>query len=121
MFSSDNPMIRSMTDNFIVRQLSGRLVDYPVGEDEWADLLDAAIHNLKKLSFVGLQEAFAVDFNAVRTMLKLPSPSHLPRNNVTTGNPQPVEEGVHEIVERLVYWDDILYKFSRESRVRALS
>lgn len=119
MYTSDDPSITALTDNLIVRQLSGRLDNYPVSRDEWPGLLKSAMRNLQTFSFVGFQNTFAVDFNTVSRMLKFPSPSYVPRNNETVYDVTQEEDDIsasHTVVERLVHWDNILYNFAHTLR-----
>ena len=47
-----------MVDNYMVRQLSGHLTDYPIPESAWPCLLETAKRNLESMNYVGLQESY---------------------------------------------------------------
>lgn len=126
MFTSSDPIIQNMTDNYMVRQFSGHLIDYPIRDEDWPMLLDEAKSNLRKLSFVGMQETFAQDFHTLCQRLNLPQVSSVPMDNVTatttvqTQNKQrPSNEKnsvLNDAVASLTCWDKLFYEYAQELR-----
>lgn len=121
LFSSRELAIRNMTDNCMVRQLAGRLVTYPVADDEWPDLLETAKSNLRKLDFIGLHETYDDDFIVLMQQLGLPHPHTVPRDNVTSNwvsghEAVECEDEVAAAMAPLVHWDQQLYGYARALR-----
>ncbi|WP_191908364.1 sulfotransferase family 2 domain-containing protein [Hypericibacter terrae] len=126
MFTTSDLDLRNMIDNYMVRQLSGRLVDYPFRESEWPALLEIAKRNLRRLNRVGLQETYEADFGRVLCDLDLPRLPVIPRDNATddvvkrawvkgkTYQENPAD--IQAAMAPLVRWDDALYDYARELR-----
>src|SRR5260221_11192151 len=70
--SLTRPDILAHADNYVVRQVSGRVVDYPIAPDALPSLVQKAVTNLQSLGFVGFQENFNEDVSIVLDRLNLP-------------------------------------------------
>ena len=129
MFTTANLDLRNMIDNYMVRQLSGHLTDYPIQESAWPSLLETAKRNLESMNYVGLQETYEADFAVIMRELNMPCLTPIPRENA-----------IEEVVKRaafksktysensadvraamapLVRWDALLYRHAlalREAR-----
>lgn len=126
MFTTIDPDIRNMIDNYMVRQLAGRLTDYPVPESEWPELLETAKRNLQRLNRIGFQETYDADFGYILNDLHLPRLTQIPRDNATedvvkrawaksrTYQEDPAE--VAAAMAPLVRWDEELYQYARQLR-----
>jgi len=126
MFTTRDLDLRYTIDNYMVRQLSGRLTDYPVQESQWPVLLEAAKRNLRSLNFIGFQETYEVDFKTVLHQLNMPCLSAIPRKNTideiikragrdSTVHPEDPSE-VAAAMTPLVRWDEQLYEYARQLR-----
>ena len=129
MYTTDDIDIRNMVDNYMVRQLSGRLTTYPIAEWEWPVLLETAKRNLESLNYVGFQETYGTDFVQIMRDLQMPRVEPVPRENATVGGPlgawkqsdiQPESAAaVMTAMAPLVRWDEMLYEHAlalREAR-----
>lgn len=126
MFTTKDLDLRCTIDNYMVRQLSGRLTDYPLQESQWPVLLEAAKRNLRSLNFVGFQETYEVDFKTVLHQLNMPCLSAIPRKNAideiikragrdsTVHREDPSE--VAAAMTPLVRWDEQLYEYACQLR-----
>ena len=126
MFTTADLDLRNMIDNYMVRQLAGRLIDYPVRESEWPALLETAKRNLRRLNHIGFQETYDVDFGRILADLNLPRLAAIPRDNATdevvkrawvkgkTHREDPSE--VLAAMAPLVRWDEALYEYARQLR-----
>jgi hypothetical protein len=125
-FTTTDLELLSMIDNCMVRQLSGRLLDYPVRESQWPELLKIAKRNLRRLNHIGFQETYEADFGRILHELKLPRLAAIPRDNVTdaivrrtsAGRSHPAENPteVMAAMTPLVRWDQALYEYARQLR-----
>jgi hypothetical protein len=121
-FLSSDPEILELTDNHVVRQLAGQMVEYPIADGDWPGLLERAKSNLSRIDFIGFQETFASDFPMLLKEIKIEQPREIPHANkaLDEGPPQMRRDAVGEVelaIDRLVRWDSELYRFARE-RVR---
>ncbi len=129
MFSTADPDLRNMVDNYMVRQLSGHLTDYPIPESAWPCLLETAKRNLESMNYAGLQESYEADFAQIMHELNMPCLTQIPKENA-----------IDEVVKRAVFkskahcedpadvqaamaplvrWDEMLYEHAlalREAR-----
>jgi len=131
MFTTSDLDLRNMIDNYMVRQLAGRLTDYPFPESEWPRLLETAKRNLRRLNYIGFQETYERDFKAVLLDLNLPCLPVIPRDNATDDvirrawirgkahREKPAE--VLAAMAPLVRWDDALYDYARQLRSASIS
>jgi hypothetical protein len=102
---SNNPVVLAHADNYVVRQLSGSVLEYPVVPSQWPLLTDRALRNLKSLDFVGTQETFDEDVAELLRRLNLPRYNRFSRQNAAPRAVTPID------VEADLYkWDLELYK-----------
>jgi hypothetical protein len=119
-FLTDEYPFRFLVDNFMVRQFSTKLTDYPIEESRWPELLQKAKANLAKLDFVGFQETYDEDFRALLPQIHMPAPKQVPRSNPALPNDarsmEPVfsQPAIAKVVDDLVKWDMELYRFAVE-------
>jgi hypothetical protein len=131
MFTTSDLDLRNMIDNYMVRQLAGRLIDYPFSESEWPALLEIAKQNLRRLSYVGFQETYEADFGQILRELNLPRLSAIPRDNATNDvvkrawiNGKTHQENPPEVLAAmapLVRWDEALYEYARQLRSNGMN
>jgi hypothetical protein len=126
MFTTSDLDLRNMIDNYMVRQLAGRLIDYPFMECEWPKLLEIAKRNLRRLNYIGLQETYESDFRRILHELNLPCLPVIPRHNATndvikrawfkskTHREDPSD--IAAAMAPLVRWDQELYDYARQLR-----
>jgi hypothetical protein len=131
MFTTSDLDLRNMIDNYMVRQLSGHLIDYPFRESEWPKLLEIAKRNLRRLNYVGFQETYNSDFGRILRELNLPRLPEIPRDNATNDvikrawfnskehREDPAE--IQAVMAPLVRWDEALYEYARRLRSSELS
>jgi hypothetical protein len=123
MFSSDDPLVRCMIDNYVVRQFAGRVLDYPIADAEWPAIFETAKARLRSLSFVGFHDAYESDFTALMEALHLPRALSVPHDNATHMR-APDQSGKQETAPAakdeattalapLIEWDNRLYAFAR--------
>lgn len=119
-FMSEDPETVARTDNYMVRQMSISLRDYPVAEGDWPKLTEIAKANLAKMSFVGFQESFDADFSRLLRLCHLPPPPKVPHQNKSNKRARPeVAPAVAEIMHRRTRWDQDLFAFARTLRERS--
>jgi hypothetical protein len=126
MFTTSDLDLRNMIDNYMVRQLSGHLIDYPFRESEWPALLEIAKRNLQRMNYVGFQETYNCDFGRILRDLNLPRLPEIPRDNATNDvikrawfNSREHREDPAKIqaaIAPLVRWDEALYEYARQLR-----
>jgi hypothetical protein len=123
-FASDDPLVLATIDNHMVRQLAGRMADYPVPEAEWPGLLDKAKANLARIDFIGMLETYEADFRGLIHAIRLRQPRKVPYQNrgLDRFGPRPADGASPEIertIDRLTRWDRALYDYAvalREQR-----
>lgn len=120
-FLSDDPEILTLIDNHTVRQLAGRMNDYPVPEVAWPDLLAKAKANLQRIHFIGFQESYDADFLALMKTIKLAQPKVIPHVNKAldggSGKSRAASKPeVEQAIARFTKWDDELYRFAVDLR-----
>lgn len=128
MFTTENIDLRNMLDNYMVRQFSGRLTDYPVAEEEWPILLERAKNNLASINFVGFQDNFAQDFKVILQQAHLPLFGAIPELNIgkkTGGDIAVLPAGTGKNtpampseMDPLVHWDEQFYEHAKRLRAK---
>jgi hypothetical protein len=126
MFTSADPEVRCMIDNYMVRQFAGRVLDYPVRDDEWPQLLETAKARLRRISFVGFHATYASDFMALADMLNLPRAISVPHENSSRVRlvERPAAAHAHLACDDeeaaatapLIAWDQQLYAYAQTLR-----
>jgi hypothetical protein len=126
MFTTTDLDLRNMIDNYMVRQIAGRLTDYPFHESEWPAALETAKQNLRRLNHIGFQETYDADFEQILRDLNMPRLDAIPKDNATedvikrarmkgkTYNEDPSD--VAAAMAPLVRWDEQLYEYARQLR-----
>ena len=130
MFTTDNLDLRQMLDNYMVRQLSYGLTEYPVEPGRWPELLERAKRNLESLNYVGFHDQYAQDFMQLLHHTHLPLIGSVPHlNDVKYAKPSGRKEQIHAMkddpdvaaaLKPLTYWDAQLYDFAQRFRPRLL-
>lgn len=131
MFTTGNLDLRQMLDNYMVRQLSCGLTEYPVEPHRWPELLERAKRNLASLDYVGFHDRYADDFVQLLSRTQLPLIGPVPHLNDVKHTRPPGRRGrlralmndpeVSAALGPLTYWDAQLYDFARRFRLRALN
>lgn len=126
MFTTTDLDLRNMIDNYMVRQLAGRLTDYPFDESDWPAVLETAKRNLRRLNHIGFQETYDADFAQILRDLNLPRLPAIPKDNATEevikrarSKGKTYQEDPSEVAAAmapLVRWDDALYEYARQLR-----
>jgi len=130
MFTTDNLDLRQMLDNYMVRQLSCGLTEYPIEPARWPELLERAKRNLESLNFIGFHDQYAQDFKLLLHHTHLPLIGAVPHlNDVKYAEPSGRKAQIYAMkddpdvtaaLEPLTYWDAQLYDFAQRFRPRLL-
>ena len=102
---SRDPVVLAHADNYVVRQLAGNVLDYPVAPTQWPLLTEQALRNLKTLDYVGTQEAFEEDVTKLIRRLNLPRYDCFSRQNASPRSAAPID-----VDPALYEWDLKLYE-----------
>jgi hypothetical protein len=102
---SRDPIVLALADNYVVRQLAGSVLDYPVAPSQWPSLTQRALQNLKSLDFVGRQEAFDEDVSELIRRLHLPRYNRFSHQNASPRAATPID-----VNPAFYEWDLKLYQ-----------
>ena len=131
MFTTGNLDLRQMLDNYMVRQLSCGLTEYPVEPQRWPELLERAKRNLASLNYVGFHDSYADDFMNFLDQAHLPLIGQVPhlndvKNVERSGGRERLralreDPEVSAALEPLTCWDAQLYDFAQRFRLGTLN
>ena len=102
---SRDPVVLAHADNYVVRQLAGNVLDYPIAPSQWPLLTERALQNLRTLDFVGRQETFDEDVRELIQRLNLPRYNCFSRQNASPRSATSID-----IDPALYEWDLKLYQ-----------
>ncbi|MDE2336755.1 MAG: sulfotransferase family 2 domain-containing protein [Alphaproteobacteria bacterium] len=120
--TSEDPALLYMTNNFMTRQLAGRLDGTAGTSAPFPDLLGRALQNLKTLDYAGFQQTLDADFQALVKKAGFP-PLPLPLENITkklaahagpSYNPNASKQDILTLAAPRLKWDMAFYQQALE-------
>ncbi len=80
--TNNDPEHLFFTNNFMVRQLAGRLDGTAAADAPFEEILAGAVKNLQTMAYVGFQQTLGADFELIVRKIGFP-PLKLPNENIT--------------------------------------